>query len=451
MWRRRSGAAVALLVLSLGCAGRFDVERLRGALSRPDAPSAPRLAAEETADLPGPEGLRALSGELRRVPLKWDPLLAGDVAGYLVERARPEGGFERVAAVPGRFGTEFLDRGQRFVPGDPDPARLDLADGTSYRYRVRAFDSEGRASQHASAEVDAETAAAPEPPRWLRAYSHLPRRVALTWKHSDDRHAAGYVIERSPSRRGPFDPVARTQGRFATVWMDRGLGDLRLFYYRVRAVNAAGGEGEATELVRAVTKPEPLPPLDLRIEAQALGENRLAWEPNVERDLLGYRVERVRASAEAPERVAELDATATAVTDAGVGAGEMVSYRVLALDRDGLESAPATLEDVRAPDYGLETRVTTEGVTLAWTPRSDEGWTRARVYRVGALRRREIGRTQDDRFVDADVEAGGRYHHLVVLEDEDGRRAPTSRTVETRVPEDWEAGAASLAGSSSAR
>ena len=89
--------------------------------------------------------------------------------------------------------------------------------------------------------------------------------MPLSWRAATDERIKGYVIERSPTSSGPFEPIAEIDGRHQTVYVDRGLGDLRVFYYRVASVNVAGGRGEFSAPVRAVTKPDPLPPIGLRV------------------------------------------------------------------------------------------------------------------------------------------------------------------------------------------
>ena len=64
-----------------------------------------------------------------------------------------------------------------------------------------------------------------------------------------------------------------------------------------------------------MTKPEPLPPLGLAVAGRRLGSNELVWEPNVEPDLAGYRLLRVRSNAE-PEVVATLPSDQTRASDA---------------------------------------------------------------------------------------------------------------------------------------
>ena len=104
----RGAWAIALGLSLSGCAIDF------GWLSRAEREAPPEvseLAVEPAADLQAPEGLRAASGELRMVPLKWEPLLVGDVGGYVVERASErDGRFEQLARIPGRLTTTYLDR-----------------------------------------------------------------------------------------------------------------------------------------------------------------------------------------------------------------------------------------------------------------------------------------------------------------------------------------------------
>jgi fibronectin type 3 domain-containing protein len=379
-----------------------------------------------------------VSGELRSVPLKWDPVLAGDVAGYVVERALAEGSFGRIAVVPGRFATAFVDEGTDLghkAGAAAGPA--DLGDGASYSYRVRAFDPAGRLGKTFSTVVTAATAAPPATPVGLHVYGHQPREIALTWEPVTDPTVSGYRVYRSPSTRGPFEVIARVSGRFRTTYTDAHLGDLRVFYYRVAAVNAAGGVGEATPPARALTKPEPLSPANLHVAGQRLGANRLAWDPNVERDLTGYKVFRLRRGGAAEELVATLPTTETSVEDTAVAADEVLSYTVAAIDADGLESARARPIEVTGEGYALRAEVQDGAVHLHWTDRSAEGFVATHLYRKGTLRLRptEIARVPSEGFVDRSVEPGGSYRYFAVMERGDGTLAPPSATLEVRVPE----------------
>jgi fibronectin type 3 domain-containing protein len=443
-WRARFQLGVASIGLGVAvsaCATSFDFERAQRMLRGTEDLAVPALQEVPSGDLPAPEGLRATSGELRSVPLKWDPILAGDVGGYVVERALGrEAPFERLAAVAGRTTTAYLDRGAAEFPSgaadataDGDTGIADLGDGITYFYRVRAYGPSGALGSGSEIAV-ATTAPPPAPPEGMRAYSHLPRQVPLSWRASDDPSVAGYTVERSPSSGGPFERLADLEGRHETIYVDRGLGDLRLFYYRVRARNSAGGQGEPSEPVRAVTKPEPLPPVGLRVVERRLGSNRLAWDPNVETNLAEYRLLRIREGADSPELVTVVPSEQTTATDGAVAADETVSYTLVAVDRDGLESAAAHPIAVDSEGYGLTATARRDGIHLAWDPRHEEGYRRARILRRSRIRKQERDFAEGGTYVDTDVTAGRSYRYVVVLETADASKAPPSSPVEITVP-----------------
>jgi fibronectin type 3 domain-containing protein len=441
--RKHRGACAIALGLSLsGCA--IDFGRFSGT-GRETPPEVSELAAEPAADLQAPEGLRATSGELRMVPLTWEPLFFGDVGGYVVERASErDGRFEQLARISERLTTTYLDR--ETVPADPlvsaapgsEPIHgesVAIEDGITWFYRVRAYSSGGNLASRASPSAVATTAPPADAPEDLRAYSRQPRAVPLSWRASHDPDVVAYRVERSPTANGPFELLAEIDGRHQTIYVDRGLGNLRVFYYRVIAVNAAGGLGIASKPVRAATKPEPLPPIGLRTVDQRLGTNELAWDRNVEEDIVGYRLYRSLEGEDSPTLIASLSTDETTATDATVAAGQRVSYTLVAIDRDGLESDPANPIEVESERYGLSATVRPDGIYLEWKDRADEGFRGSHVFRTTFLQHKNLGFSLGNSFVDTEVRAGATYRYTVVLERIDQSLAPRSASVEISVPE----------------
>jgi fibronectin type 3 domain-containing protein len=417
-------AVAALALLLPGCATWPPAWPPQWKLREEPPPPKPALVAEPAADLSAPNRLRVGSGGYREIPLQWDPLLVSDVAGYAVERASaPEAGFERVAELWGRGETAYVD----------GSGEMPLGDGVTAYYRLRAFAADGRMAAATSPIVVGSSAPLPDPPPAVRAYSRQPQEIPLAWRPSESEVAAGYVVERGPSPEGPYAIVARPAGRFATSYVDRGLGNLRVLYYRVSTHNPAGAGGEPSAPVRAMTKPEPLPPLGLRLDEAGLGWVALTWEPNLETDIAEYRLYRVRKS-RVPRLVASVPADATRAVDREVLAGEQSRYALIAVDRDGLESHFSEPIVTGGLGYELEAELEPDAVALRWNPRSEE-FSESRILRRTWLGQRELARAPVSLFVDRDVVPGRRYTYIVVLIRPDGSEAPPSQPLEVRVPE----------------
>lgn len=426
-------ALAAILLCLAGCTALPLPDLGLPAVRLPDVGAAPPpgpaddLVFEPPARLPAPEGLRATSGQYRAIPLQWDPVLSAPVAGYLVERSESrEGPFEPVVALPDRGHLAWVDRD---MPGSP------LGDGATRFYRLRSFGHDRRVAAGTSDVTVATTAPLPDPPDGLRAYSRQPRAVPLSWEPSSDPVVSGYTIERSPSPDGPFEVVAKLEGRHVSHWLDAGLGDLRVLFYRVSSHNPGGEAGPPSPVLRAVTKPVPLPPVGLRVKEQHLGSNVLTWQPNVEPDLRAYRLLRLRDEGE-PVVVSVVSADLTRAEDPGVKAGEPVRYAVVAVDQDGLESRLSEAVSVRSHGYALRAEAEPDAVVLRWDPRSDEGFTGARVRRSGWPWQGRTLSTEGGEVSDREVVPGRRYTYEVVLQRADGTPGPPSRPLEVEVPEE---------------
>ena len=413
-----------LLGLATGCASGAPFG-LRWLASAPAAAPEPALVYSPPADLPAPEAVRATGGQYREIPLRWNPVLIPGVAGYVVEGAvAPEGPWRVRATLRDRGVLGWVDRDE---PGEP------LEDGAERFYRVRAFVHDGRISSTASPVVSATTAPLPDPPEGLRAWSRQPRQIPLTWDPSRDPVVAGYTVERSPNPGGPFEVVADLDGRQSTHLLDTGLGDLRVLYYRVSSRNLGGQRGVPSEVLRAVTKPAPLPPIALRVDGRRLGAISLAWEPNVETDLLGYRLRRWHKGSP-PETVTYVGADKTRAEDIRVAAETAYDYTLIAVDLDGLESGPSTPVSAVGVGYEWHASVSPREVRLSWNPRIAEGFVRAHITRTSGLWRERTFASDTAELRDPDVTPGQTYRYRIQLERKDGTRAPASTPIAIDVP-----------------
>jgi hypothetical protein len=394
----------------------------------PAEPPEPALVYDPPADLPAPDAVHATSGQYREIPLRWDPVLIPGIAGYVVESADAPGGPYRVrATLRDRGMLAWVDRGDADAP---------LGDGTTRFYRLRAFMADGRVSSTVSGVVTATSAPLPAPPDGLRAWSRQPRQVPLTWNASRDPIVAGYTVERSPNPTGPFEVVAELDGRQSTHLLDAGLGDLRVLHYRVSSRNPGGERGAPSEVLRAVTKPAPLPPISLHVESRRLGAIALAWQPNVETDLLGYRLRRWHKGYPV-ETVTYVGADKIRAEDLRVAADEPYEYSLVAVDLDGLESRASALIRTKGPGYEVRASANAHEVRLSWNGRADEGFVRAVVTRTSIWQERSFV-LESAQLDDTDVAPGQTYRYRVQLERADGSKAPQSAPIAVALPRSGE-------------
>jgi hypothetical protein len=170
-----------------------------------------------------PSGLGATAVSSSRIDLAWTDASANE-DGFRVERSTDGTTFGAIATV-GAGTTSYQATG--------------LAAGTTYWFRVRAFNAAGDslASNTASATT---LPAPPAAPSGLTAIAVARNRINLAWVDNAGNET-GFEVERSENGT-TFARIA-TLGANATSYASTGLKANRTYYYRVRATNAAGPSG----------------------------------------------------------------------------------------------------------------------------------------------------------------------------------------------------------------
>lgn len=224
--------------------------------SRPSAPWTGQIIVTEEEPgegiVPGPPtDLSVTEATQSYVVLSWKPPRQRGHEGilYFVEKCDVEtDSWQRV-------NTELPVKSPRF-------ALFDLAEGKSYRFRVRCSNSAGVGEPSEATEVTVvgDKLDIPKAPGNIIPSRNTDTSVVVTWEESKDaKELVGYYIESSVVGSGKWEPCNNNPVK-GPRFTCHGLATGQSYIFRVRAVNAAGlseysQDSEAIEVKAAIAAP----------------------------------------------------------------------------------------------------------------------------------------------------------------------------------------------------
>jgi hypothetical protein len=193
-------------------AGRINANNsIDFTLTAPDAP---------------PSDLVASPVSTSQISLSWTDN-ADDESGFKIKRATVSGGPHSHIATVAADAESHTDTG--------------LNDGTTYYYRVCAFNAAGNSTD--SNEDEATTLLAA--PSGLSATAASSSRVDLSWTDNSVAES-GYRIEQKTGSGGTYAEIAVIDADVAT-YSNTGLSASTAYYYRVRAYNGSDNSSNSNE------------------------------------------------------------------------------------------------------------------------------------------------------------------------------------------------------------
>lgn len=292
------------------------------------------------------------------IRLTWTANTEADLSMYRVYRSMsPDSGFE------------FLRSADVATFDD-----YDLSDGVPYYYVVTAVDTAGNESAFCDAvSATAIDNLAPSAPSSLSVVD-VPddggEALDVSWSAPSEDDVAGYRL--TMSTEGSSDQVFELDA-LTTSYRVTGLSAGVVYRFTIVAYDEAGntsassGEGSGAP----VDQLAPATPSGVTAEDRADDEGSaivVAWSPNTEADLAGYRVYRQQMPHGAPEVVA--DTAEATFTDTNCIDGVDYGYSVVAYDTWGNASAPSAVMVARSFDWLPPLAVTS---VLAMDVSADQG------------------------------------------------------------------------------
>ncbi|MFN8354964.1 MAG: fibronectin type III domain-containing protein [Spirosomataceae bacterium] len=301
-----------------------------------------------------PARLTATAVSATQINLSWADL-SDNESGFQVERGSDGVNFTKIADVAANT-TSYANTG--------------LTANTRYYYRVRAVNTAGNSAY--SNVADATTLDTPPlAPTRLTATAVSSSQINLSWVNNSTNET-GIEVERSTDGT-TFTNIA-TLRPGTTTYQSTGLTAATRYWYRVRAVNAAGNSAYSNVADATTLDTPPNAPARLTATAVSSSQIDLTWA-DLSNNETGFEIE------SSPDgttftKIADVAANVTTYQNTGLTASTRYWYRVRAKNSAGnssysniadatTQAPPVTIP--RPPSNLTATTVSSSQIDLAWT------------------------------------------------------------------------------------
>jgi fibronectin type 3 domain-containing protein len=304
------------------------------------SPDSPVASAVTCGPPPPVVEFMAQSGLARKVALNWVPVQAREVKGYVIYRGEKENGpFTKVVYLKGREKTKYLDRGKSSGWDD----RGKLKDNAEYFYKIQSLNIVDVHSPD-SVVASAITKPVPQPIAGLSCSQKMVKQAELQWQAAPESDIKWYEIYRGNTDQKVEKRIAKVKAG-QRHFTDKRLKDGNTYCYKIRAVDRDELSGDFSEVVCSQTKPIPKTPHGLIAEFKA-GRVVLNWQENAENDIIEYKIYRHGFLTWA--HLGKTEQTVFQYSQK-IKPGSKETFRVVAVDKDQLESRPSEAVTVVIP------------------------------------------------------------------------------------------------------
>jgi len=376
-----------------------------------------------------PSGLTVATISQSSLLLGWTDTSNNETGFKILRSPNGSTGWQQVGSA-GMNATAFTDQG--------------LLAGTTYFYRVLATNAGG----DSAASNTASGTTLPNPPAapsgltvTVPAAPAGSSELVLNW-NDNSNNETGFKVERSTDNFGvPANTtLVTTTAAGATSYTNTGLASDTIYYYRVRATNAAGDSGNSN-VANARTLPSiPVPPSGLTVSPLSSTSLRIDWTDassnentfKLERSLDGTTFTQIATPA----------ANSTSHTDTGLAPDTTYYYRIRATNTGG-DSAYSNIGNGKtyplppsAPTNLGVTVISSSSLRLDWTDASSNETSFKVQRKTGGGSFADIGSVGANvtTFTDTGLQANTAYTYRVFASHGGGDSPASNEATGTTLP-----------------
>lgn len=316
----KTTSLAALILLSSGCTNVMD--NLYPA-------SAPKV--DNSIEIVNYNSIKSIP-DMANVGFEWEKVNDPRVIGYNFYRTELDKGsseLKLVKVIDNKYATHYVDRG--------------LEPKTKYAYQISSRVEGGIESRTTDAYV-VQTLPRIVPIEFVQAISDMPNSVKLVWKPHQDKRVGYYRIEKYNTLINEWILLKTIKERLQVEYLDTGLDNNTSYKYRIKAFSFDDVESAPTKVVIGKTKALPAGATNIRTTNSEPKRIIISWNASPTEDVVKYEIHRSAFKAFGYEKVKEVNANTLEYIDTTDTAGKSYYYKIIAVDKDGLESSPEPVQ-----------------------------------------------------------------------------------------------------------
>lgn len=322
-----------------------------------------------------------------------------------------------------------------------DPLRMfytdSIANGKTYYYRIRGKTPFGEISPFSEVVSGKGEKKLAYVPHITTKYFLDDKTVLLEWDFLEEgnNHITGFELNRSDNVDGTYKTVVKNIPPEARKVKYDSL--MPTNYMTITALGKNGSKRTSfPALVQPVDSIPPNKPKEFKGTVDSLGVVTLTWAPNMDKDILGYRVFRGNNKNEEYSQITVSPHQGTTYYDSVSvkSLNSRVYYQLIAVDQRFNMSEPSEILEIKKPDFIKPTQPVFKSynikdgkVHLTWASSSSDDVLRHEVYRkekdsldwklVYTVSSEQLA-VSSEQWIDKDVKEGQQYNYTLIAIDD---------------------------------